>query len=58
MLKELGIHFETSASEAAAAAMLDASVKYPIRGAVTWKSTVGTNVVAGALANEIEAGCR
>jgi len=51
ILEELGVHFETSASEATAAAMLAASVMYPIRGAVTWKSTVGTNVASDALAN-------
>jgi indolepyruvate ferredoxin oxidoreductase, alpha subunit len=51
ILAELGVHFESSASEATAAAMLSASVMYPIRGAVTWKSTVGTNVAADALAN-------
>src|SRR5690349_362453 len=51
ILEELDVHFETSASEASAAAMLAASVMYPIRGAVTWKSTVGTNVASDALAN-------
>lgn len=51
ILDELGVHFETSASEATAAATLAASVMYPIRGAVTWKSTVGTNVASDALAN-------
>ncbi|MBB6262046.1 indolepyruvate ferredoxin oxidoreductase alpha subunit [Paenochrobactrum gallinarii] len=51
ILKELGVHFEASASEATAAAMLAASVHYPIRGAVTFKSTVGTNVASDALAN-------
>jgi indolepyruvate ferredoxin oxidoreductase, alpha subunit len=51
VLTELGVHFETSASEATAAATLAASVMYPIRGAVTFKSTVGTNVAADALAN-------
>jgi len=51
ILGELGVHFEASASEAAAAAMLAASVHYPIRGAVTFKSTVGTNVASDALAN-------
>jgi indolepyruvate ferredoxin oxidoreductase alpha subunit len=51
VLDELGVHFESSASEAAAAAMLSASVMYPIRGAVTWKSTAGTNVAADALSN-------
>jgi indolepyruvate ferredoxin oxidoreductase alpha subunit len=56
LLKELGIHFEASASEAAAAAMLAASVNYPIRGAVTWKSTVGTNVASDALANVASGG--
>jgi indolepyruvate ferredoxin oxidoreductase alpha subunit len=51
ILSELGVHFEASASEAAAAAALAASVHYPIRGAATWKSTVGTNVASDALAN-------
>ena len=51
VLDELGVHFESSASEAAAAAMLSASVMYPVRGAVTWKSTAGTNVASDALAN-------
>ncbi|MDT2020007.1 indolepyruvate ferredoxin oxidoreductase subunit alpha [Methylocella sp. CPCC 101449] len=51
VLDELGVHFESSASEAAAAAMLSASVMYPLRGAVTWKSTAGTNVASDALTN-------
>lgn len=56
LLGELGVHFEQSASEAAAAAMLAASVNYPLRGAVTWKSTVGTNVASDALANVASGG--
>ncbi|MFD1791607.1 thiamine pyrophosphate-dependent enzyme [Ochrobactrum teleogrylli] len=51
VLNELDVHFESSASEAAAAAMLSASVMYPLRGAVTWKSTAGTNVASDALTN-------
>ena len=51
VLDELDVYFEESASEATAAAMLSASVMYPIRGAVTWKSTVGTNVASDALSN-------
>src|SRR5215471_12456958 len=51
ILEELGLHFEHSASEATAAATLAASVNYPLRGAVTFKSTVGTNVASDALAN-------
>src|SRR6185312_6223005 len=51
VLEELGVHFEQSASEATAAATLAASVNYPLRGAVTFKSTVGTNVASDALAN-------
>src|SRR5450432_1858373 len=51
ILGELGVHFESSASEAAAASTLAASVMYPIRGAVTWKSTAGTNVACDALSN-------
>ena len=46
ILSDLGVHFETSASEATAAATLAASVMYPIRGAVTFKSPVGTNVAS------------
>ncbi|MCB2062488.1 MAG: indolepyruvate ferredoxin oxidoreductase subunit alpha [Novosphingobium sp.] len=56
ILSELGIHFEASASEASAAAMLAASVNYPLRGAVTWKSTVGTNVASDALASVASSG--
>jgi len=51
VLDELGVHFENSASEAAAAATLAASVNYPIRGAVTFKSPVGINVASDAIAN-------
>lgn len=49
ILEDLGVHFESSASEAAAAASLAASVNYPVRGAVAWKSPVGTNVASDAL---------
>ena len=51
LLSDLGIHLETCTNEAAAAAMLAASINYPLRGAVTWKSIVGTNVAADALSN-------
>jgi indolepyruvate ferredoxin oxidoreductase, alpha subunit len=51
VLEDLGVHFENSASEAAAAATLAASVHYPIRGAVTFKSPVGINVASDAIAN-------
>jgi len=51
ILAENGIRFENSASEATAAASLAASVNYPLRGAVTFKATVGTNVASDALAN-------
>ena len=56
LLDELGVYFEASASEAGAAAMLGASIHYPVRGAVTWKSTVGTNVASDALSNLASAG--
>ena len=56
ILGELGVHFEASGSEATAAAMLSASINYPLRGAVTWKSTVGTNVASDALGNLASAG--
>src|SRR5689334_17736594 len=51
ILEGLGVHFENSANEATAAASLVGSVNYPLRGAVTFKSTVGTNVASDALAN-------
>jgi indolepyruvate ferredoxin oxidoreductase alpha subunit len=58
ILDELGVHLETCANEAGAAAMLGASVNYPLRGAVTWKSTVGTNVASDALSNLSSAGVK
>ena len=56
ILGELGVHFEQSGSEATAASMLSASINYPLRGAVAWKSTVGTNVASDALANLASSG--
>ncbi|ROR32499.1 indolepyruvate ferredoxin oxidoreductase subunit alpha [Inmirania thermothiophila] len=56
VLEPMGVHFEASASEAAAAALLGASIHYPLRGAVTWKSIVGTNVASDALSNLASAG--
>lgn len=56
LLGELDIRFEANASEAAAAAMLAASVHYPIRGAVTFKGAVGVNVASDALANLASSG--
>ncbi|WP_137863040.1 MULTISPECIES: indolepyruvate ferredoxin oxidoreductase subunit alpha [unclassified Sphingomonas] len=56
LMAELGVHFESSASEATAAAMLAASVNYPLRGAVAWKSVVGTNVASDALSNVASGG--
>ena len=56
VLEPMGITFEQSASEAGAAALLGASILYPLRGAVTWKSIVGTNVASDALSNLASAG--
>ncbi len=58
ILDELGVHFQPAANEAGAAAMLGASINYPLRGAVIWKSTVGTNVASDALSNLASAGVR
>jgi len=58
LMRELGVHFESSASEASAAAMLAASVNYPLRGAVAWKSVVGTNVASDALSNVASGGVK
>ena len=56
LMAELGVRFEANANEAAAAAMLAASVHYPIRGAVTFKGPVGVNVASDALANLASSG--
>ncbi|MEX0589460.1 MAG: indolepyruvate ferredoxin oxidoreductase subunit alpha [Xanthobacteraceae bacterium] len=58
VLAELGVRFESSANEAAAAAALAASVNYPLRGAATFKATVGTNVASDALANLASSGVK
>jgi len=58
LLQSLDIHFESSASEATAGAMLAASVNYPLRGAVAWKSVVGTNVASDALSNVASGGVK
>ena len=58
LLEPMGIYFEMSGSEAAAAALLGASINYPMRGAVTWKSVVGTNVASDALSHVASAGVR
>ena len=58
ILEELGVHVESNANEAGAAAMLGASINYPLRGAVAFKSTVGTNVASDALSNLASAGVK
>jgi indolepyruvate ferredoxin oxidoreductase, alpha subunit len=58
ILEPMGVSFEQSASEAGAAALLGASIHYPLRGAVTWKSIVGTNVASDALSNLASAGVK
>jgi len=55
MLKEKGIYFDCSGNEASAAALLSASISYPIRGAVNWK-IVGTNVASDALSHICSSG--
>jgi indolepyruvate ferredoxin oxidoreductase, alpha subunit len=57
-MDELGVHVEACSNEASAAAMLGASIHYPLRGAVTWKSIVGTNVASDALSNLSSPGVR
>ncbi len=58
ILDGLGVHVEANANEAGAAAMLGASINYPMRGAVAFKSTVGTNVASDALSNLASAGVK
>src|SRR5881227_1170773 len=57
-MDELGVHVQACSNEASAAAMLGASIHYPLRGAVTWKSIVGTNVASDALSNLSSPGVR
>lgn len=54
-LKDMGIYFDCSANEAAAAALLSASISYPVRGSVNWK-VVGTNVASDALSHICSSG--
>src|SRR4051812_605660 len=58
ILDGLGVHGETNANDAGAAAMLGASINYPIRGAGAFKSTVGTNAASEALSNLASAGVK
>ncbi|HXQ53586.1 MAG TPA: indolepyruvate ferredoxin oxidoreductase subunit alpha [Stellaceae bacterium] len=58
LLDELGVHYQPAANEAGAAAMLAASINYPMRGAAVWKSVVGTNVASDALSNLASAGVK
>lgn len=57
ILRPMGIYFEGSGNEAAAAALLATSIHYPMRGAVNWK-VVGSNVAADALAHVAHSGVR
>src|SRR5260370_20609335 len=47
----LGVHLGTCTNQASAAAMLGASINYPLRGAVTWKSIVRPTLASDALSN-------
>jgi indolepyruvate ferredoxin oxidoreductase alpha subunit len=58
LMEDLGVNVEANSNEASAAAMLAASINYPLRGAVTWKSIVGTNVASDALSNLASAGVK
>lgn len=55
ILKDRGIYFDCSGNEASAAALLSASINYPIRGSVNWK-IVGTNVASDALSHICSSG--
>lgn len=54
-LKDRGIYFDCSGNEASAAALMSASISYPIRGSVNWK-VVGTNVASDALSHICSSG--
>ena len=51
LLGDLGVHVETCTNEASAAAMLGASISYPLRGAVTTGNTIGTVRITIAIAS-------
>jgi indolepyruvate ferredoxin oxidoreductase alpha subunit len=55
LLEEMGIFYARNTNEAAAAALLKASINHPVRGAVCWK-VVGTNVAADVLAHIASSG--
>ncbi len=57
VLKPMGVYVEGSINEAAAAALLQASVNNAVRGAINWK-VVGNNVAADALAHIAQPGMR
>ena len=48
LLADLGVHVETCTNEASAAAMLGASINYPLRGAVTWQARMRNSSITGA----------
>ena len=48
---DLGVQFVAHPNEASAAAMLGASINFPLRGAVIYKATAGSAVATDALAN-------
>ncbi len=56
LLEELGVSVTTCTSETAAAAMCGASINYHLRGAVSWKSVVGTNVAADPISHLASSG--
>ena len=49
--EELGVQFIAHPNEASAAAMLGASINFPLRGATIFKATAGSAVASDALAN-------
>lgn len=57
ILEPMGIYFEGSNNEAAAAALLQLSVDNPVRGSVNWK-VVGTNVASDVLAHISSSGVK
>lgn len=58
LVDELGVHVAAAANEAGAAAMLAASINYPLRGAVTWQSIAGTNRASDALSHVASSGVK
>ncbi len=58
MLHELGVQHQSCCDAAAAAAMLAASINYPLRGAASWSALAGNNTAADAISHLASVGVK